>query len=1270
MKKYITLLIFSLLTFTGLSQDNGITYQAVIYNPNGQSLPGEDDTLSPLVETDICLKFSIVGNGLEYEETVQTTTDKFGMVNLKIGTNTQTGGSASSLQDIDWDSGEKSMRVELNAVGNCNSFVQISYQTFSYVPFAYYAINEGNTSDISALEEALAENTAADAEESAAGDAADQALQEAIDANAAADAEESEAGAAALQAAIDANAAADAEESAAGTAADLAIQAIVEGAIVEATAAITANSVAIATTQADVDQNEADSDAADAILQATIDAAVAEATAAITANVIAIATTQADVDQNEADSDAADAALQAIIDAAIAEATAAITANGVAIAITQADVDQNEADGDAADAALQAAIDANAAADAEESAAGDAADAALQAAIDAVEDAAVTQLSELSDVLVENNSLFVGNDPSATTNTAQANVSLGLTALDEITSGDRNTAVGHNALTEAKAGVNNVAMGYNTLNNVTSGNYNVGIGNSAGSNVVGGSGNVFIGNNANTGSNQAGPANRIAIGSAANVTQNNTAVIGNDLVTGVYMNEEGQAMVYAKGITFGDNTSMETAAASAADTQSADQALQDAIDANAAADAEESAAGDAADAALQDAIDNLSVNDLSDGMSSNGNIALGSILSQNNGNDNTVLGIGAMSSAVGAIQNTAIGRNTLSSNTSGLQNIAIGFHAMNAGATGNVNVAVGSGALEMNVQDANVAIGYYSLGANTSGNGNTAVGTISGNSVTTGHSNSLFGYSAQPSSPEGVNQTALGFDAKGQEDNSVTLGNSNVNSIYASQDGEAIVYAGGITFSDGTQMTTAADSADDTQAAIDANAAADAEESAAGDAADQAIVDSLDNLDLSVAGDNGVFNVDVYSGDNSPEETLLIIGTNNEVETDGSTDNQIQIGLPDNVVITGNLVVGGEISSPTIDDLLSTISELSEQVSALSEQVSALEELHVPVISASAGLSYSFNLSTFDYLCPNPDETAFINAVIALVEFPSATDLDDGDLTGTIESETDITNFAPGSYTISYNVTDSDGNAAEELVQSIEITDDVAPVITISDNAITSLVVGGDFEVADASANDCVDGEVEFSVTSDVDTNTAGSYTVTYTATDSSGNTSSESYGVTVTATVLVSESYAINSMDPSVFTDPFWTFNEGPGCDPDEFYYCMFMGNDHVEVTIPSDAYTATPSSIEVSVTFDYLDWYYDLDTGDLGPSMYLSINGQEKELAYSGIEYYCEGAPGAWLTVTYELEVDQASWSNSNKLYIWNSCFVLAPNADGNYIELTFNY
>ena len=175
MKKYIILLIFRLLAFPILSQNNGITYQAVIYNPNGQALPGQDETLTPLVETNICLRFSIMGSGLEYQETVQTTTDKFGMVNLKIGANNQTGGSATSISDVEWDTGEKSMRVELNTVGNCSSFVQISYQTFSYVPFAYYAQNDSTSAAIEDIVEQIEENQTVS-------ETADQDLQSTIDA--------------------------------------------------------------------------------------------------------------------------------------------------------------------------------------------------------------------------------------------------------------------------------------------------------------------------------------------------------------------------------------------------------------------------------------------------------------------------------------------------------------------------------------------------------------------------------------------------------------------------------------------------------------------------------------------------------------------------------------------------------------------------------------------------------------------------------------------------------------------------------------------------------------------------------------------------------------------------------------------------------------------------------------------------------------------------------------------------------------------------------
>ena len=48
-----TLLLFSSLAF---SQSNGITYQAVIYNPNGEELPGIDNPYAPLVNQDICLQ--------------------------------------------------------------------------------------------------------------------------------------------------------------------------------------------------------------------------------------------------------------------------------------------------------------------------------------------------------------------------------------------------------------------------------------------------------------------------------------------------------------------------------------------------------------------------------------------------------------------------------------------------------------------------------------------------------------------------------------------------------------------------------------------------------------------------------------------------------------------------------------------------------------------------------------------------------------------------------------------------------------------------------------------------------------------------------------------------------------------------------------------------------------------------------------------------------------------------------------------------------------
>ena len=139
MKRFLLLLLF--ISSLGFAQSSGITYQAVIYNPNGEELPGVDNPYAPLTNQDVCLQFGIVdadGN-VEYQEQVQVTTDPFGMVNLLIGTNTQTGGYAADFAGIQWTADAKFLVVDLDIKGTCTDFEELSNQPFTYVPFAYYS---------------------------------------------------------------------------------------------------------------------------------------------------------------------------------------------------------------------------------------------------------------------------------------------------------------------------------------------------------------------------------------------------------------------------------------------------------------------------------------------------------------------------------------------------------------------------------------------------------------------------------------------------------------------------------------------------------------------------------------------------------------------------------------------------------------------------------------------------------------------------------------------------------------------------------------------------------------------------------------------------------------------------------------------------------------------------------------------------------------------------------------------------------------------------
>ena len=135
------LLLFTfLLSALSFGQDrNGISYQALIINPNVEQLPGQDNDHSPLTNTDICLQFHIISSSgnYEYSESQSVTTDAYGMVNLVIGTGTPIG--AITWDAVAWSAEAKSLKVDLDITGACTSFTELSNQQLTSVPFALYS---------------------------------------------------------------------------------------------------------------------------------------------------------------------------------------------------------------------------------------------------------------------------------------------------------------------------------------------------------------------------------------------------------------------------------------------------------------------------------------------------------------------------------------------------------------------------------------------------------------------------------------------------------------------------------------------------------------------------------------------------------------------------------------------------------------------------------------------------------------------------------------------------------------------------------------------------------------------------------------------------------------------------------------------------------------------------------------------------------------------------------------------------------------------------
>ena len=334
-----------------------------------------------------------------------------------------------------------------------------------------------------------------------------------------------------------------------------------------------------------------------------------------------------------------------------------------------------------------------------------------------------SNVTGLSDALVEDNSMYIGNDPSSSTSTAQYNVAVGATALDAITTGDKNVAVGYDALTANTTGAQNTTYGFESLKSNTAGDYNTASGyHSMRSNTEG--------------------SYNTASGSFS--LRSNT--------TGIQNTASGYRSLYYNS-TGTRNIAMGYGALDAADTENDNLAIgYDAL------------GGSIAGGEFNVAIGNYSMDANTSG---DYNVAVGyDVLTDNTtGGHNTASGYRSLQNNTTGWGNTASGMQTLSFNTEGIGNVAIGYNSMLGNTQANYNTAIGYHSLYNT---------YSNSGANTY---NVGLGYKAGDLITTGTNNVILGANADPSANNGTNQIVIGYDATGTGDNSVSLGNTSISSI-------------------------------------------------------------------------------------------------------------------------------------------------------------------------------------------------------------------------------------------------------------------------------------------------------------------------------------------------------------------------------------------------------------------------------------------------------------------------------------------------------------
>ena len=135
-----------------------------------------------------------------------------------------------------------------------------------------------------------------------------------------------------------------------------------------------------------------------------------------------------------------------------------------------------------------------------------------------------------------------------------------------------------------------------------------------------------------------------------------------------------------------------------------------------------------------------------------------------------------------------------------------------------------------------------------------------------------------------------------------------------------------------------------------------------------------------------------------------------------------------------------------------------------------------------------------------------------------ASDAADGDITGSVLATGSVDVNTVGTYTLTYNVVDSQSNAAPTVTRDVIVADRTKPTITLLGSTTVNHEQNTAYTDAGATANDNIDGVISGNIvqTGNVAINSAGTYLLNFNVIDSSGNSAD-----TVIRTVIVADTTA-----------------------------------------------------------------------------------------------------------------------------------------------------